>query len=97
MSVGDANTVVQDIVRQLQRAQSLNLAFLDPEGLELKWNTVANLATIGRMDLIIHYPQMGLNRSMSVAVDKPGISDVDQFFGGTEWREICQLLPTESR
>ena len=87
---GDANTIVQEIVRQLQAAQSLNLAFLDPDGLELNWDTVAEVATIGRMDLIIHYPQMGLTRSMPVVVDKPGVSDVDQFFGGMEWRAIYQ-------
>lgn len=89
-SVGDANIVVQDVVRQLQGVQSLNLAFLDPYGLELRWNTVSQLAAISRMDLIIHYPQMGLTRSMPLAVDKPGVSDADQFFGGMEWRKIYQ-------
>jgi hypothetical protein len=44
--------------------KSLNLAFLDPEGLELCWMTVAKLAGIRRMDLVINYPEGGLNRMM---------------------------------
>ena len=40
------------------------------------------------MDLIIHYPQGGLNRYMPNAflADPPTL--IDDFFGGTEWRTI---------
>jgi three-Cys-motif partner protein len=71
--VGDGNVLVKEIIEQIQcedqkflRGQwsSLNLAFLDPAGLELQWRTVATLATPGRIDLIVHYSQMGLNRNM---------------------------------
>ncbi len=86
----DCNIVVDEIVEILKRNEqrSLNLAFLDPEGLELQWNTVAKLATVQRMDLIINYPQGGLNRSMSNLIDAPGQTGVDRFFGEIEWRRI---------
>lgn len=94
---GNANVVVRDIVKHLQdvdgefmkgKWSSLNLAFLDPDGLELKWETVVTLAALSRMDLIIHYPQMSLNRYMRKAFAEERRTVVDDFFGGTEWRTI---------
>jgi len=86
--VGDANRVARKIVRQIHSVPSLNLAFLDPDGLELQWNTVATLARINRLDLIIHYSQMGLNRAMPKVYRSETLTDVDLFFGDTEWRTI---------
>ena len=97
--VGDSNTIVKEVVDQILETDSiripglwssLNLAFLDPEGLELHWDTVAALAKAQRMDLIIHYPQGGLNRYMSKACEANEQNTVDQFFGGTEWRGIFE-------
>jgi three-Cys-motif partner protein len=85
---GDANDVVGDIVERIMGRPSLNLAFLDPEGLELHWDTVAALARIKRLDLIIHYSQMGLERMMPIAFDSEPPTDVDRFFGDTAWRNI---------
>ena len=65
----------------------LNLAFLDPEGLELEWATVETLAHL-RTDLIIHYSQMGLERYMPIAIEKSEETVVDRFFGSRDWREI---------
>jgi three-Cys-motif partner protein len=97
--VGDSNILVPQIVEHIlnidrQRIpgvwSSLNLAFLDPDGLELHWNTVAALARPYRMDLIIHYPQGGLNRSMKTAYKATEQTAVDLFFGGPEWRKIYE-------
>jgi three-Cys-motif partner protein len=93
----DGNVVVQEIVDLIQSVDrqripgqwsSLNLAFLDPEGLELQWGTVATLAQLYTMDLIIHYPQGGLNRYMKQASATQTPTLVDLFFGDTEWRVI---------
>jgi len=97
--VGDSNIMVQEIVKHIStidrefipgRWSSLNLVFLDPQGLDLHWNTVASLAKLNRMDLIIHYPQMGLGRSMSQAFKAKEQTKVDLFFGETKWREIYE-------
>ena len=87
---GDCNILVDEIVAQIRvdNWRSLNLAFLDPEGLELKWKTVAKLSTVRRMDLIINYPQGGLNRYMPIASETTGQTAVDDFFGDREWRMI---------
>jgi len=98
-SVGDGNLIVREIVERIlaidsqhipYKWSSLNLAFLDPEGLDLQWETVATLARPYTMDLIIHYPQMGLNRNMRQAFAAEGDTMVDLFFGGRDWRKIYQ-------
>ena len=89
---GDCNDLVDDIVAQLRQddRRSLNLAFLDPEGMELRWDTVASLAAVQRMDLIIIYPESALNRSMPWAFETEGQTSIDDFFGDRGWRKIRQ-------
>lgn len=95
--IDNSNIVVDDIVKQIkQRDQefirgkwrSLNLAVLDPEGLELEWSTVAKLAEIKRMDLIIHYSQFGLTRNMENCYSIQDETVIDRFFGDRQWRSI---------
>jgi three-Cys-motif partner protein len=88
--LGNANAIASSLVNDLLPIPSLNLAFLDPEGLELEWSTVATLATLDRLDLIVHYPQVGLNRYMPAASTHPGNTQVDRFFGDEEWRPIFE-------
>jgi three-Cys-motif partner protein len=73
---------------KINEDRSLNLAFLDPEGLELCWNTVAKLAGIRKMDLVINYPEGALNRMMGKVYQAPSKTLVDLFFGTHEWRRI---------
>ena len=89
---GDCNDLVNDIVAHIKQndRHSLNLAFLDPEGMELRWETVTKLATVRRIDLMINYPQGGLNRSMPQAFETERQTSVDRFFGDRAWREIYQ-------
>ena len=87
---GDCNTEIDQVLAQVRpdASRSLNLGFLDSEGLELRWDTVAKLASLQRMDLIINYPQGGLNRVMPQAIQEEGETLVDSFFGGQDWRAI---------
>jgi len=87
---GDCNVVVNEITSELKRNEnrSLNLAFLDPEGLELQWKTVARLASIKRMDIILYYPELGLNLNMRKLYQAEGETAIDLFFGGRNWRDI---------
>jgi three-Cys-motif partner protein len=65
------------------------LAFIDPEGMaDLHWKTVVQLAAVQRMDLIINYPQGGLNRYMCQAFEKKEQTIIDDFFGNRVWRKI---------
>lgn len=95
--VGDANKRVFDITEEIKKIDdpfikgswpSLNLAFLDPEGLELEWNTVSELAKMKRMDLIIHYSQQGIKRMADRLCNSPSETKLDKFFGDRTWRNI---------
>jgi three-Cys-motif partner protein len=103
--VGDSNQVVHEVAASIstidqefipRQWSSLNLAFLDPAGIDLYWETVEILAQINRMDLVIHYPQMGLSRFMPKAFDSPEENKVDLFFGGREWRKIYRKWRTRT-
>ncbi len=94
---GDANIKVSEVVDEIKKVDSvfiqgqwpsLNLAFLDPEGLELEWNSVAELAKVNRMDLIIHYSQQGVKRMADRALESEKELVIDRFFGDFEWRKV---------
>ena len=89
---GDSNSLVDQIVSDLTKAssQALNLAFLDPQGLELHWQTVARLASVWKMDLIINYPRSGLTRTMEQYSKVDEETLVDRFFGSREWRDVLR-------
>jgi three-Cys-motif partner protein len=95
--VGDANDKVRDVVTEITQFDKefirgvlpcLNLAFLDPEGLELEWKTIETLAHLNRMDLIIHYSQNGLTRNIDKCYATQKDTVVDSFFGDRKWRDI---------
>lgn len=98
--VKDANEIVNEIVAEIKAIErnrpegtwssSLNLAFLDPDGLELEWRTIATLAKVRKMDLIIHYSQSGLTRNFENYVNADGETIIDRFFGDFEWRKIYE-------
>lgn len=101
--VGDSNQLVGEIVQEIKdfdrkkiqdQWTSLNLAFLDPEGFELQWKSVAMLGNVKRMDLIIYYPQMGLTREMPKDINYSPPTKIDNFFGNTQWRDIYRRYKT---
>jgi three-Cys-motif partner protein len=79
--IGDSNEIVDKIIEQIKPVPGLNLALLDPQGFELKWTTILKLASVSRMDLIIYYPQMGINREMPNEIDIKGETKIDFFLG----------------
>jgi three-Cys-motif partner protein len=89
LSNKDVNQVAIDISvqRKSRNAQSLNVAFLDPEGLELHWEAIEALASLKTMDLIINFSTMGIKRVVGVK-DKDQ-SSLTRFFGNERWREIA--------
>ncbi|MCU0465055.1 MAG: three-Cys-motif partner protein TcmP [Anaerolineae bacterium] len=82
----DVNVVVDEVIQQVRAItpRSLNVAFLDPEGLELKWETVSKLANVPSTDLIINFSTGGVRRAQG----RGHIESVDSFFGTTSWRDL---------
>lgn len=101
---GDCNVVVDDIVKYITgvdedyregKWSSLNLAFLDPEGLELEWSTVEKLASVNRMDLIINFSTSGFTRNVEKALESGNTETIDRFFGTTEWQKTYRKVRHE--
>jgi three-Cys-motif partner protein len=99
--VGDANKLVAEVADTISNFDRkfvqgllpcLNLAFLDPEGLELEWKTVEALAGMKRMDLIIHYSQNGLTRNLERCYSSQSETIIDRFFGDRKWRDVYKKV-----
>lgn len=95
----DCNIAVDKIVEYIKQIDSvyspgvwpcLNLAFLDPEGLEVEWQTVEKLANLQRMDLIINFSTNGITRNAGQMVEREEDTIIDRFFGTREWRLIYE-------
>lgn len=95
----DCNVAVDAVVARIDQIDKefidgiwpcLNLAFLDPEGLEVEWETVKKLASLQRMDLIINFSTSGITRNARLAVDNDDFTTVDRFFGTRDWRSVYE-------
>jgi len=93
----DCNIAIDEIISGLDQIdnkrmpgewKSLNLAFVDPEGLEIQWETLEKLGKQNRMDLIINFSTSGVTRTASTMVDKEQETKLDRFFGTAQWRDI---------
>ena len=97
----DCNVAVDKIVEDIKQVDKvynqgvwpcLNLAFLDPEGLEVEWKTVEKLASLNRMDLIINFSTSGITRYAGLSVSKEENTICDRFFGTRDWRDVYQRV-----
>lgn len=91
----DVNEVVGEISRAVMNLhpRSLNIAFMDPEGLELRWDTVAKVAEVPRTDLIINFSSQGILRNYGAG----NFQIIDNFFGSSEWRVILDRNRSQPR
>lgn len=90
---GDANQEVDVIVDQIP-TNALSLAFLDPFGLHLDYETLRKPAA-RRADLIIFFPDHldALRNWEHNYIDKPD-SNLDRCLGqGSDWRSIIDTTP----
>lgn len=88
---GDANTLVQQFADRIRgKRQFKGVAFLDPYGPQLAWETVKSLADTKAFEVIINFPaHMALNRLICVKPDerRPAWEDlVTKVMGDDAWR-----------
>lgn len=82
---GPAHAVVDSVIADLHR-RGLHFAFLDPYNLgSLPFSVIRKLASIQRMDLLIHVSAMGLERDLHNYIRLDGPGDLDAFAPG--WRD----------
>jgi three-Cys-motif partner protein len=92
---GDANEKIDEIVRAVPRG-TLSLAFLDPYGLHLEFETIRKLSDI-RADLIIFFPDhLDALRNWERHYLQDPDSNLDRCLGaGVNWRSIIDVTPTD--
>jgi three-Cys-motif partner protein len=84
--VGDCNQIVDDVVSQIS-GRTLGLAFIDPEGFEVDFDTLAKLAK-RRIDLLYLFPSgIGVLRNLKTFMARSD-SPMDDFLGGKDWRNL---------
>jgi len=90
---GDANEKVGEIISQIPE-KALSLAFLDPYGLHLHFETVRQLAS-RRTDLILFFPdQLDMIRNWEAYYYKNNESNLDRFLGDeADWRSTLLSVP----
>ncbi|MEK6531591.1 MAG: three-Cys-motif partner protein TcmP [Deltaproteobacteria bacterium] len=89
---GDANTVVDAIVKDLLSAQydKLHFVFLDPfSPANLKFQTIKSLASLKRVDIMINFPIGPIRRNYKTWLKKDG-TILDEFLGTADWRQAVQ-------
>ncbi|MCP4708636.1 MAG: three-Cys-motif partner protein TcmP [Planctomycetes bacterium] len=94
---GDANDKIHEIVKNIPR-RSLSLAFLDPFGLHLDYETLCVLNNI-IADLIVFFPdRLDALRNWEHYYFKNPNSNLDRCFGkGADWRSIMNDTLPENR
>ena len=82
---GVAHVVVDQVIAALN-PYGLHFAFLDPYNLsDLPFSVIRQLASVKRMDLLIHVSAMDLKRDLHNYIRPDGPGDLEQFAPG--WRQ----------
>lgn len=91
---GDANKSVAEVVNEIP-ANGLSLAFLDPYGLHLWYESVKKLSA-RKVDLIIFFPdRMDALRNWEAYYAGDPDSNLDRFLGTGEWRQRKDETPPD--
>lgn len=84
---GDSNNLVKGLVEKLlQKRYRYHFAFIDPFGPEgLIFETIAELARLNRMDMLIHFPIGSIKRNIPNWLQKKN-TILDRLLGTDTWR-----------
>lgn len=82
---GDCNSVIEKVV-----PDGLSLAFVDPTGIDIHFNTIRSLANGRKVDLLMNIQfGMDIKRNFQLYQQKKDGSQLDSFLGGhVEWKHL---------
>ena len=86
---GDANVVVHELRRQVTNLgpKTLSLAFIDPPGTQIRFESIKALSEKLPMDLLINFP-LGMNINRQHWHRRAaGDDEFDAYFGTSRWRD----------
>jgi three-Cys-motif partner protein len=84
--LGDCNVLVDEVLKRIPSG-SLGLAFVDPQGFEVNFDTLAKFAK-RRIDLLYLFPSgIGVRRNLRnfMALSE---SRMDKWWGSKDWRQL---------
>jgi three-Cys-motif partner protein len=90
----DANAAVQRIAQTFGPWNRRGVAFLDPYGAHLHWQTLQTLADTRKFDVIINFPlDMAINRLLKVdtVLAESTVSQFDLCFGDRSWYDASYV------
>lgn len=93
---GDCNELATQVASQIPDG-SLTLAFVDPEALHVRFETIAALAARGKVDLLILLADsMDIVRNVD-RYEQQRDSNLDRFLGpGSNWRQLWPKVVTRN-
>ncbi len=92
---GDSNFLINSLVANLLKHpfKRYHFIFIDPFGPDgLKFKTLVELATLDRMDMLIHFPIMAIRRNWKSWIKKEN-TILDDFLGTNDWRDKINSSP----
>lgn len=96
---GTATEGVDWLLQQnIKKATHRGVAFLDPFGAKLDWDSVQRLADTGLFEVIINFAlDMGIVRVLTNSAEMPDawVARLDRYFGGHEWFDEVYHRPDE--
>lgn len=89
---GDANKQVKRVCGHLDKRSMRAVAFVDPFGMEVNWETLTSLAATECTDMIFLFSLSGLyrqaERNVKEDFDSKKAACLDRFLGTNEWRGV---------
>jgi len=94
---GDCNATVDQMILQIPK-RALTLAFIDPEAMNVEFETIRKLAGCGQVDLLILFAdRMDLVRNVDRYFSAGKDSTLDRMMGPeSRWRELWPQLANRS-
>ncbi len=92
---GDCNPALQSLAQGFDAWDLRGVAFLDPYGAHLHWDTLVALAETDKIEVIINFPAaMAINRQIKRNGDIPEnwVAQLDACFGTNAWRDIAYVI-----
>lgn len=91
VKTGDSNEIIKSCYKNFSAKNVRGVAFLDPYGAHLEWETIKLLASTNNIEVIINFPvSMAINRLITRSGDIPDawLAQLDKCFGSSEWIDL---------
>lgn len=98
VAVGDGNALIQSLVPRLNGRMTRGVAFLDPYGPHLDWQTLEVLGRTKKFEVIINFPLgMAINRLITRSGEIPANwrADLNACLGSNDWESLVYAQTTD--